>query len=83
MCLERWQRRQPSLAQPQDMLTTGKHLPRCWTRVPGPTPSCTSAEEQCPQVGVRMPGDAGSPAHDLAHVPGKATGMTGVSRAMG
>lgn len=34
MCLERWQRAQASLAQSQDRVTTGKHLPRCWIRGP-------------------------------------------------
>ena len=63
MCLERWQRRQPSLAQLQDMLITSKHLPRHWTRCPGsnaiphrcrgamPTGRCQDAQlcqQRCP-----------------------------------
>lgn len=84
MCLERWQRRQPSLAPLQDMLTTGKHLPRCWMRGPkSNTISHTGVEEPCPQVSVRMPTSVGSSAHDPASVLRKATVVTGVSCVMG
>lgn len=49
----------------------------------GPTPSRTGVEEQCPQVGVRMPSYAGSPAHDLAHGLRKAMVVTGLLRVTG
>lgn len=75
MCLERWQRTQPSLAQFQET--------RHWEAFAKALDKGSQVQHQPISVQRSNIHLSQQPCHDLAHVPGKATVVAGISHVTG
>lgn len=76
---ERWRQGRASLAQLQDALTTGQHLPRGWRRGPG----SDTVPHRCGRAMSAGRWQDGSPARDLARVLRKALWCLGFLASQG